>query len=263
MKPDPSRAAICTPVAPLFAEPKVASAQISQYLAGRELDILETRDDWHRVSGPDCYEGWMHRGYLAPAPDDAARRSLPNLRVSLGCVTTNQLGSRRAMPLGAWLTPDERVRSGEVVEPSERLLRFPPEAGAVTRSAQVYFEGTSYIWGGITPWGADCSGLVQSVFWLHGIQLKRDAWMQAGEGAPGEADPRDARAADLLFFSDRLDRHITHVAIALGGGCLVHLALGRGGYNIERLEDTADPYVGKLLDRFVTARRILAPTLVD
>jgi hypothetical protein len=31
---------------------------------------------------------------------------------------------------------------------------------------------------------------------------------------------------------------------------------------VERLEDTRDPYVCKLLDRFVTARRILAPVVV-
>jgi gamma-D-glutamyl-L-lysine dipeptidyl-peptidase len=259
---DFSRVAVCTPVAPLFAEPKVASAQISQYLAGRELVILETRDDWFRVEGPDEYEGWMHRGYVAAAPDDQARRSLPELRISLGCITTNAAGRRRAMPLGAWLTAEERVSSGEAVEAAARLNMFPPEAMAITRSAQLYFEGTSYLWGGITPWGADCSGLVQAVFSLHGIQLRRDAWMQAEQGAPGEADPRDAKAADLLFFSDRIDRHITHVAIALGRGCLVHLALGRGGFAIERLDDTRDPYVRKLLERFITARRILAPAAV-
>jgi gamma-D-glutamyl-L-lysine dipeptidyl-peptidase len=71
------------------------------------------------------------------------------------------------------------------------------------------------------------------------------------------SSPVDAATGDLLFFSDRLDGHITHVAISLGGGCLVHLALGRGGYAVERLDDTRDPYVRKLLDRFVTSRRIL------
>lgn len=263
MMSDFSRAAVMVPVAPLFAEPKVASAQVSQYLTGRELEIFEVRDDWCRVAGPDEYEGWIHRGYLAAAPDDAARRSAPELRISLGCITANASGARRALPLGSWLAADERVRSGDVVDASERLVKFPPEAGAITRSAQLYFEGTSYLWGGVTPWGADCSGIVQSVFWLHGIQLKRDAWMQATQGAPGESDPRNARAADLLFFSDRVDRHITHVAIALGGGCLVHLALGRGGYAVERLDDARDAYVAKLLDRFITARRILAPAAVD
>src|SRR5207253_334749 len=141
--------------------------------------------------------GWMHRGYVTRPPAVAVDH-----RISLGCVTTTSAGMRRAMPLGAWLTPGEEVRSGDVIIATERMQQFPPDAAAITRSAQLYFEGTSYLWGGVTPWGADCSGIVQSVFWLHGIQLKRDAWMQAQEGALADADPRNARAADLLFFSD-------------------------------------------------------------
>ncbi|MES2178435.1 MAG: NlpC/P60 family protein [Gemmatimonadota bacterium] len=255
-----NRVAVCTPVAPLFDEPRVASAMISQYLAGRVAEVLETRDDWFRILGADDYEGWMHRGYLAYVPD-AGRRSAQSERISLGCVTTNPAGARRALPLGSYLSSEERVRVGEAIDAAKQDEVFPAEAGAITRSAQNYFEGTSYLWGGVTPWGADCSGLVQSVYWLHGIQLRRDAWQQAMQGAPGEDRLIDARAADLLFFSDRVDRHITHVAIALGGGCLVHLALGRGGYAVEKLDDAKDPYVRKLHDRFIGARRILAPVL--
>jgi cell wall-associated NlpC family hydrolase len=145
---------------------------------------------------------------------------------------------------------------------AQRVVQFPPDEGAITRSAQLYFEGTSYLWGGVTPWGADCSGLVQTVFWLHGIQLRRDAWQQAEQGAPGESDLLAARKGDLLFFSDRVDGHITHVAIALGNQRLVHLALGRGGYAVDNLADERDPYVAKLRDRFVKARRVLTPALL-
>lgn len=257
------RVVVCSPIATLFAEPRVASAPISQLLAGRIADVLEERDDWSRVRGPDEYEGWMHRGYITQVPDDTVRRSVQTGRISLGCVTTTPSGARRRMPLGAFLSPDERVKAGEVIATVEKDELFPAEAGAITRSAQLFFEGTSYVWGGVTPWGCDCSGLVQSVYWLHGIQLRRDAWQQAQQGAPGEADLLNARAADLLFFSDRVDQHITHVAISLGGGCLVHLALGRGGYAVERLDDARDPYVRKLFERFVTSRRILAPARAD
>jgi len=66
-----------------------------------------------------------------------------------------------------------------------------------------------------------------------------------------------ARIADLLFFSDRPDGHITHVAIAAGDGRIVHLALGRGGYAVECLDDDRDEYVGKLRARFLFARRVV------
>ncbi|MDB4917080.1 MAG: hypothetical protein JWM95_4724 [Gemmatimonadetes bacterium] len=263
MTEDLRRVVVCTPIAPLHAEPRVASGQISQLMAGRVADVLEMEDDWLRVRGPDEYVGWTHRGYFAQVPnDDGTRRSLEIERISLGCITTNPSGARRAMPLGALLSAEERVKSGDVILPSQRQELFPAEAGAITRSAQQYFEGASYVWGGVTPWGADCSGLVQSVYWLHGIQLRRDAHQQAEQGAPGEAEPLASRAGDLLFFSDRPDRFITHVGIALGMRAMVHLALGRGGYAVDKLDDDRDPYIRKLIARFVTARRILGPSRV-
>jgi cell wall-associated NlpC family hydrolase len=256
------RVAVRSPVAQLFAEPHVASAQISQLLAGRVAEVLEVRDDWYRVRGPDAYEGWMHRGYVASVAENGTQPIVASLRISLGCVTINASGARRAMPLGAFLTPDEQVVSGEAIQAAAQAATFPVDANAIARTAKQFFEGTSYFWGGVTPWGADCSGLVQSVYWLHGIQLLRDAWQQSTQGIAGEPNPTDALAGDLLFFSDRVDHHITHVAISLGGGGLVHLALGRGGYAIENLNDVDDPYVRKLLDRFVTSRRILNPLTV-
>ena len=247
------RATVRTPVAPVFAEARVASAQISQLVAGRRLELLEERDDWYRVRGPDEYEGWVHRGYLEHGADYHATLD----RVSLGCVTIDVAGGRRAMPLGALLEPEERIESGEAVNVSERPTRFPTSAAAITQSALDYFEGTSYLWGGITPWGADCSGLVQSVYSLHGVQLRRDAWQQAQQGERGPDELLDAEPGDLLFFSDRVDSHITHVAISLGSRRLVHLALGRGGYAVEQLDDETDPYVRKLRERFVHTRRVL------
>ncbi|MEO8620734.1 MAG: SH3 domain-containing C40 family peptidase [bacterium] len=256
---DPSlRVAVSSPIAALFAEPRVASAPISQLLAGRVAEVLEERDDWSRVRGPDEYEGWIHRGYIRPVADDEDAQGAHAGRISLGCVTTTPSGARRLMPLGAFLTPAECLESGDVIAASEKSERFPTEAYAITRSAHRFFEGTSYVWGGVTPWGCDCSGLVQSVFWLHGIQLHRDAWQQSLQGAPGDADLLNARAGDLLFFSDRVDQHVTHVAISLGNCGLVHLALGRGGYAVERMDDARDPYVRKLIERFVVARRLLA-----
>jgi cell wall-associated NlpC family hydrolase len=198
----------------------------------------------------------VHRGYLEHGDDYHTKLD----RVSLGCVTIDEAGARRAMPLGALLEPDERIESGEAVDVAIRHTRFPTNAAAITQSALDYFEGTSYLWGGITPWGADCSGLVQSVYSLHGVQLRRDAWQQAQQGEPGPEELLDAAAGDLLFFSDRVDGHITHVAIALGSRRLVHLALGRGGYAVEQLDGESDPYVRKLRERFVHARRVLTTT---
>ena len=246
-------AVVVAAVAPMLAEPHVSSGQVSQQLAGHVVSIVEDQGDWQLVRGRDDYEGWMHRGYLdrsAPAGEEGSGR------VSLGCIVQSDGGVRRALPLRARLAPSDRLESGEILRDADLRDRFPTTADAIGRTAVDRFVGTSYQWGGITPWGADCSGLVQSVFALHGVSLPRDAWQQARAGDDAGRDILAARAADLLFFSDRPDAHVTHVAIALGDWRVVHLALGRGGYAVERL-DAEGEYVKKLKSRFLFARTVL------
>ncbi|HKW47285.1 MAG TPA: SH3 domain-containing C40 family peptidase [Gemmatimonadaceae bacterium] len=240
-------------VAPMLAEPHVSSGQVSQQLARHVVSIVEDQGDWLLVRGRDEYEGWMHRGYLARGVRGGED---PGRLVSLGCVVRSGEGELRALPLRAVLAPGEAVVSGEALHAMDLTTRFPMNAQAIGQSGVELFVGTSYQWGGITPWGADCSGLVQSVFALHGVSLPRDAWQQARVGRDGGRDIMATRPADLLFFSDRPDAHVTHVAIALGDCRIVHLALGRGGYAVERL-DVADDYVAKLKSRFLFARSVL------
>jgi len=102
------------------------------------------------------------------------------------------------------------------------------------QSALTLFTGTSYLWGGVTPWGVDCSGFVQRIFALHGVPLRRDAWQQAEDTVLISDDVTAAHApGDLLFFSDRDDQRITHVGIATGNGGMIHSALARGGIAVE------------------------------
>lgn len=250
-------AVIRTPIAPMHAEPRVASPMISQQLGGHAVRILEQDGEWFCARGNDEYDGWVHGGFLRRGPAAPAAIGRRHAHLSLGCVVENSLGVRRALPLRARLEPDETPVWGGTVEEERRSDRYPLAPDAITYSAQEFFASTSYLWGGVTPWGADCSGLVQSVFALHGMQLPRDAWQQAGLGFDPGHDIGELRAADLLFFSDREDRRVTHVGIALGNAMMVHLALSRGGYAVERLGDRSDPVVEMLRKRFLFAKRLL------
>ena len=250
-----SKVVVHSAVAPVVAEARVSASQISQRVSGQILDVLELGgDDWLRVRGDDAYEGWVHRGYVEAL--DAFEPSRADILVSLGCVVRTRTGSRRALPLGSRLWPGEQVTSGDAIPHAELRRRFPATRAALADSARDLFSGTSYEWGGVTPWGADCSGFVQTIFALHGIQLPRDAWQQALEGEDAGTDPRALAAGDLLFFSDRTDGRITHVGIALGDASMTHCALGRGGYSVDDLTEESDGYVRALLDRFRFARRL-------
>ena len=250
-----SRVVVRSAVAPLGGEPRVSASQVSQRVSGQVLDVLDrSGDDWIRVRGDDAYEGWIHRGYV-----DALEHFEPgreSILVSLGCVTERRDGRRRALPLAARLWPDERVVSGEALAEREMRDRFPATRTALAASARELFSGTAYQWGGVTPWGADCSGFVQTIHALHGMPMPRDAWQQALEGEDAGIDPRALDAGDLLFFSDRTDGRITHVGIALGHATMVHCALGRGGNSVDDLRDANDGYVRALVERFRFARRL-------
>ncbi len=246
-------------IAPMLCEPDVRTTQVSQLLHGHIAQVVERDGLWLNVEGADAYPGWIHQGYVVTMPEPVRPLSQTGWDdprpLSLGCTVRDVHGATRKLPLGALITKGQERFAGLAMTLEERRQSFPPAPDSITASAMTFFEGTSYEWGGVTPWGCDCSGLVSSSFHLHGVNVPRDAWMQAMTGKPVDS-MRDLCPADLLFFSDERDGKITHVAISLGGMRVVHLALGRGGYAVDDLE-SGDEYADLLLERYRFSRRIL------
>jgi hypothetical protein len=246
-------------IAPMLCEPDVKTTQASQLLHGHIAEVVERNGLWLHVKGADAYAGWVHQGYVVTMPEPVPPMSETGWDdprpLSLGCTVRDEHGATRKLPLGALITEGQERFGGLAMTLEERRKSFPAEADSITASAMTFFEGTSYEWGGVTPWGCDCSGLVSSSFHLHGVHVPRDAWMQAMAGEPVDGS-NGFSPADLLFFADEPDGKITHVAISLGGTRVVHLALGRGGYAVDDLE-AGDEYTDLLLKRFRFARRIL------
>ena len=93
--------------------------------------------------------------------------------------------------------------------------------------------GLQYLWGGTSPWGLDCSGLVHHAYRQAGVVVPRDAYAQQAEAIPvplGEEQPGD------LYFFARDNGHVYHVGFVTGPMRMLHAPETGGGGLIEEVD---------------------------
>jgi len=141
----------------------------------------------------------------------------------------------RAAPLWADLADLAQV-SGQPAAAARDLV---PVALAV--------QGVPYIWGGASPYGIDCSGLVYLAHRRLNVAVPRDAGDQADASVP--VAPAQQAPGHLCFFGDP-DTGIDHVGVLREPGRLIH-ASGSGGQVLQ------EPVEGKLAQRLIAVHRTL------
>jgi len=131
------------------------------------------------------------------------------------------------------------------VAPSEAAVAAAPPSryGGVVGIAMQYL-GVPYVWGGASPAGFDCSGLIMYVYAQVGVSLPHHAASQYAMGVPVSRDA--LQPGDLVFFNG-----LGHAGIYIGGGQFVHAPHTGDVVKISSLSDSwyASTWVG--------ARRIL------
>lgn len=234
-------------VVPMLAAPTLDAKQVSQIRYGEFLDVFEIREDgfaWVQ-NRLDRYVGYIPsqenlseeiadlsnrvhvlKTFVYPEPDFKAP---PVDMLTLGsCVSPiAQNGAFKELAGGGFvfakhIAPTQEVLAPDYVFTAGRLLNVP------------------YLWGGRTPEGIDCSGLVQLALELAGIDVPRDADQQCEViGLPLESHWRDVswKRGDIVFMP-------SHVGIMTGPDQIIH-ASGHPHHMFVTVEPLADAVMAR------------------
>ena len=218
-------AVVNVPAAPVRRKPNHYREMVNQLLFGETVKLLKSKGDlWVKIrSLHDGYEGWMTNTMLEEIDEAAAT-------VMSVYATTDLLSVIKApdkmmnIPFGSSLPffEEGHVKIGKTgfEFAGNYCKRNEMEPGPERfRQFALPWLNAPYLWGGRTPLGADCSGFVQVIFKMMGIDLSRDTWQQAQEGKPVKKF-KEALPGDLVFFDHKED--IVHVGILLGDEQIIH-----------------------------------------
>ncbi|MEV4630857.1 C40 family peptidase [Micromonospora sp. NPDC049523] len=252
-------------ISAMTADQQVGDCVLSQLLLGERVLIEEIRPDgWARLIAteqpaakldPRGYPGWLPVEQLAPATTDPAGEEPVVVDATVTALFATPDGDP-VLPgviLGTRLTPAGPARDGwspvyapghdhPLWLPADHLAPVPsrpPSAVEVLAVANRLLD-VIYLWGGVSAYGIDCSGLVHLAWRRFGVRLPRDADDQANATTPLPLGAE--RPGDLYFFA-RPGRNIHHIGIV-----------------------TAEPGYGdnrRMLHASYTQRRVLEESLTE
>jgi len=145
-------------------------------------------------------------------------------------------------PIGALLdsqAADRRLAEAELLR---EVLSGANRAGIVVEPGSpvetaLAYHGVPYLWGGATPSGFDCSGLILYVYKQHGVNLPHysGAQFQLGE----KISPAGLQPGDVVFFGSP----VYHVGMYVGAGYFIHAPRTGDFVKLSKLADRKD-YAG-------------------
>jgi len=244
-------------------EPSTSSKIVGKMRRNDAAEILEeTEDGWLHIQSGEV-EGYVKSDYVLTGPKATARGN--EIIGTVAIANVSGLNVRATMDTkGAVIT---QIAKGEEIEYIETIgdwvkIDLDGEEAyvaaqyvtletklstAITMTELLYGEGVSdvrielveyakqfvgnpYVWGGTSlTKGADCSGFVLSVYKKFGIKVSHSSRAQAVEGT--KISYSDLLPGDLVFYGSPT---ISHVAIYIGGGKVVHAASPKQGIIISK-----------------------------
>jgi len=220
------QARISASVADVRKAPRPDAGINTQFLFGDDVLVFEDVEGWAWVQGErDGYVGYVAATLLATRDDKPTHIvSVPRTFVypgpDLRFPRSGQLSMGSTVTVVATAetrgTHYQLLASGEAIVSAHLQPLGETVADYVTVAET--FLGTPYLWGGVSGFGIDCSGLVQLSMRMAGKDVLRDSDMQAasiGEPLDPGQDHAGLRRGDLVFWKG-------HVAIMTDAETMIH-----------------------------------------
>jgi hypothetical protein len=211
---------------------------VTNALLGERVIVVAESNGWSEIRLPeqpsslaaDGYPGWVRSAHLV----ESAKRTDDDVAIVTTRLAAARLedGSPIELSIGTALPvldrdrktvrlrhPDGRVISMAAGDLSTGLADGTSALGVTALGAVRDFAGLPYLWGGLSGYGVDCSGLAHLAYRSTGTLIPRDAHDQAVAGT--DASPASASPGDLVFFA-RGGESIHHVGVATTPGWMLH-----------------------------------------
>ncbi|MEI7502008.1 MAG: C40 family peptidase [Paludibacter sp.] len=217
------------PLVPMRNSDSERSEMTSQLLFGERVKILQTRERWLFVRNvADNYTGWVDRKMiqLLNKEDENVEKSIDLYCISYPLVECNNIENSETLflPGGSKLNKIEGIKvqfGGKIylIDPINLPYTDEKSGDRLVYLAKQYLNAP-YLWGGKTIMGIDCSGFVQVIYDMCGIQLPRDASQQVDCGKVIDF-LSEAESGDLAFF-ENVEGKIIHVGMLLNSRQIIH-----------------------------------------
>lgn len=211
-------------------EANTSSTIVTTASLNTEVQVYSEEGGWSRVSVNNV-EGYIATSLLSDSRQETSRSQSTSRKTSSTKSTKKTTTSQ---------SKTQNTTSETTSVPASS------NGSAIVATAKKYL-GYKYVYGGSSPsTGFDCSGFTSYVFKQHGITLNRTS---AGQYSNGVAVSRsNLQPGDLVMFGKS---SITHVAIYIGGGQIIHASTPSTGVRIDSLS------TGYYNNNYYGARRVL------
>jgi len=230
------------PVSAVLAEPVHGAMRTSEALYGESVQVLSDEAGWcHVCLLKDGYEGYMRRDELDSSEIAALENTHRVCQRSTLLFAEADMKSqvRHRIPFGAEVslvehsgTPFSRTRCGHFIWSAHCLPLSDDHPATPLALASSVFLGSPYLWGGRSPEGIDCSGLVQALALSRGFAIPRDSGDQEAFLST-DVSPDDYRPQDLAYWPG-------HTGILVSPTELLHATAHSLSCVIEPLQDVID-----------------------